>query len=133
MVTAMAADAWREVRERIARLMGRGDPRRESLQRALLDESQCRIRSAAPSGRELVSAHERARWAAALRLALVLDHDMALDLAIEMEDLVESFSILISDDSDGHRAPPAVSAGAAKKRILRVARITCQHDSIHAE
>lgn len=87
LVAAMVSDAWREVRERVAGLLSRGDRGREALQQQLLEESRHRIISAAPDQCAAIRAAEQDRWEAALRLALVLDDRLALDLAILADDL----------------------------------------------
>jgi hypothetical protein len=87
LVTAMATDLWREVRERLAGLLARGDERREALQRQLLDESRRQIHAAAAGDRQAASLGERVRWEAALRQALVLGPDLALDLAVLVDDV----------------------------------------------
>ncbi len=88
LVRAMATDAWREVQERVAGLLSRGDLRRQALQRQILEESRRRIRSAPHEQRQATCASERTKWEAALRLALVFDPKLALDLAILAHDLV---------------------------------------------
>jgi hypothetical protein len=87
LVAAMTADAWREVRELVTELLSRGDRRREALQRQILEESRQRIRSVPPEQRSATRAAEQGRWEAALRLAFVLDHRLALDLAVLADDL----------------------------------------------
>jgi hypothetical protein len=87
LVTAMTTDVWREMRERVAALLSRGDRRREALQRQILEESRQRIRSVPPEHRPATRAAEQGRWEAALRLAFVLDHRLALDLAILADDV----------------------------------------------
>jgi hypothetical protein len=89
LVTAMAADLWTEVRERVAGLLARGDGRRVALQRQLLDESRRQIQAAAAGDRQAASAGERVRWEVALRQALVLDQDLALDLAVLIDEVAE--------------------------------------------
>jgi CheY-like chemotaxis protein len=87
LVTAMVTDVWREVRERVAGLLSHGDRGREVLSRQLLEESRHRIRSTASGQQAVTRAAEQARWEASLRLALVLDEGLALDLAILADDL----------------------------------------------
>jgi hypothetical protein len=53
----------------------------------MLDESQLQIHAAAAGDRQAVSTGERVRWETALRQALVLDPDLALDLAVLVDDL----------------------------------------------
>jgi hypothetical protein len=89
LVTAMATDLWREVRERVAGLLARGDGRREALQRQLLEESRRQIQAAAAGDRQAASVGERVRWEAALRQALVLNPDLALDLAVLVDEVAE--------------------------------------------
>jgi hypothetical protein len=89
LVTAMATDLWTEVRERVAGLLARGDGRRVALQRQLLDESRRQIQAAAAGDRQAASAGERVRWEVALRQALVLDPDLALDLAVLVDEVAE--------------------------------------------
>jgi len=87
LVTAMTVDAWREVRERAVELLGRGDRRREALQRQILEESRQRIRSVPTEQQPATRASEQRRWEVALRLAFILDHKLALDLAVLADDL----------------------------------------------
>src|SRR5262249_60230360 len=66
---------------------GRVAPRRPAVHRQIMEESQQRIRSEPAEQRTATRAAEQDRWEAALRLAVVLDHRLALDLAILADDL----------------------------------------------
>lgn len=113
LVTAMTVDVWREVRDRVVELLGRGDRRREALQRQILEESRQRIRSVPPEQLPAARASEQGNWEAALRLAFVLDHKLALDLAVLVDDLTARL------DSPGHPACPATPGLPACPATLR--------------
>jgi|GEM_PF-6867317 len=102
LVTAMVEDLWREVRERVAALLSRGDRGQAALPRQLLEESRWRIASAPPELRPALRVAEQDRWAAALRLAMVLDQRLALELAV----LADDVAIRVA-------APPATEAAEA--------------------
>jgi hypothetical protein len=119
LVTAMTVDVWREVRDRVVELLGRGDRRREALQRQILEESRQHIRSAPPEREPAARASEQGRWEAALRLAFVLDHKLALDLAVLVDDLTARL------DSPGHPARAVDDLAAAlRARLVVVAERT---------
>jgi hypothetical protein len=116
LVTAMTADVWGEVRERVAELLGRGDRRRAALQRQILEESRQRIRSEPAELCTATRAAEQDRWEAALRLAVVLDHRLALDLAILADDLA-----LRLDAPDHPAGAAADPAAALRARVVALA------------
>ena len=62
LVTAMAEDGWQELKVRVARLLGRGDPDEEDRQAARLERSREEV--VGRSGAELEQARERqaAAW-----------------------------------------------------------------------
>jgi len=113
LVTAMTTDVWWEVRERVAELLSRGDRRRRALRRQILEESRQRIRSVPPELWPATRAAEQGRWDAALRLALVLDHKLALDLAVLADDLIARLDSLGHSARAGHPARTGRSARAA--------------------
>ena len=89
LVTAMATDLWTEIRKRLPLMLSRGDRRVEALQRQLLDESHQAVAEAGESGRRMAAERERHRWETSLRQALVCHPDLALELALLLQDLCD--------------------------------------------
>lgn len=128
LVTAMVADVWREVRERVAALLSRGDRGRESLPRQLLEESRQRIQAAPPQRRPAVRAAEQDRWEAALRLALALDHELALGLAVLADDVATQLGPVTLDGAGTAGGPaPAPTPGTCDAHTA-----TCETWEAHA-
>jgi len=84
LVTTMTTDVWWKVWERVTELLCRGDRRRKALRRQFLEESWQRILSAPPEPWPATRTAEQGRLDVGLRLTLVLDHKLALDLAEDL-------------------------------------------------
>lgn len=52
LVQAMTTDAWQQCRDRVARLLGRGEAREESRQQGRLDRARAELAQAAAAGDE---------------------------------------------------------------------------------
>ncbi|GHE32617.1 hypothetical protein GCM10017673_39300 [Streptosporangium violaceochromogenes] len=62
LVTAMATDAWTEVKTRFGRLLGRGDSEQQARQETRLERSRQELTSAAADQAEQVKAAQEAAW-----------------------------------------------------------------------
>jgi hypothetical protein len=122
LVTAMATDVWREVRERVTDF-SRGGRRRKALHRQILEDSWQCIRSVPPEQWPATRAAEQGRWEAALRLAFVLDHK--LDLAVLVDDLTAR---LDSPGQHAHAADDLATALLAFRVLVTLAQ-TYGHDT----
>jgi hypothetical protein len=73
VVAAATTDAWEAARRKLARLLGRGDPKQEQLAERRLDETRQQLTGAKGAELERVRAALAERWAA--RLADLLEED----------------------------------------------------------
>jgi hypothetical protein len=69
LIAAMASDLWEQVRNRVARLFGRGDPRQEAAVSERLDLAQRDLTAGPQPAPDLLREHE-IEWRGALRLLL---------------------------------------------------------------
>jgi hypothetical protein len=76
IVRAMGTAAWRAVRDRWSRLLGRGDSGKEDAVAGQLDESANVLAAADPADRERLAAELEAEWRGALRTQLRSDPDL---------------------------------------------------------
>jgi hypothetical protein len=73
LVTAMVTDGWEGLRNRIARLLGRGDARGLSLAAARLEQSRERLVSSSGAELDRVRAEQETDWRT--QLEDLLEHD----------------------------------------------------------
>jgi hypothetical protein len=66
LVGAAATDAWQTARAGFARLLSRGDSRRQQLAETRLDNTAAQVSGAAEAGRDEVRGRELAVWSARL-------------------------------------------------------------------
>jgi hypothetical protein len=85
MVTAATTDAWEAARRKFARLLGRGDPKKEQLADKRLEETRQQL--AGVSGQELEKARAELEKAWQLRVADLLEEDPGVEA--ELRALVE--------------------------------------------
>lgn len=85
VVAAAAADAWEAVRQKFARLLGRGDPRKEQLADQRLEDTRQRLTGI--SGQELARAQAELGKLWQVRLADLLEEDPGAEA--ELQALVE--------------------------------------------
>jgi hypothetical protein len=76
LVAAMTTDVWRQVRTRLGRLLGRGDPRGESAVLEALDEDAQAVADAG-GGESGVAGEVRSQWTGRLRDLLRMDPQAA--------------------------------------------------------
>jgi len=80
LVQAMATDTWAAVRDSVARVLGRGDERRESAVLQRLDASQAVVRGVTPERETAVRSVEEARWSGRIETLLEEHPDQAHEL-----------------------------------------------------
>ena len=85
VVAAATTDAWEAARRRFARLLGRGDPKREQLATGWLEETHRQLADGAGADVEQARAAQARRWAG--RLADLLEEDPGIEA--ELRALVE--------------------------------------------
>lgn len=81
LVGAMATDAWAQIRERVAKLFGRGDHAAEEAELAVLDEFRDAIESVPPESRAEVMREQQAELRGMLRARLRSDPVLAAEFA----------------------------------------------------
>lgn len=81
LVSAIATDSWQAVKTGFARLLGRGDERRERSTEQLLDRAEAELR-AAGSQRDRVQVKLEAAWGARLEDLLAEDPGTAQQLRV---------------------------------------------------
>jgi hypothetical protein len=91
VVTAATTDVWEAARRRFARLLGRGDPRREQLAEQRLDETREQLTGAQGQDLEQARAALAGRWA--IRLADLLEEDPGAET--DLRDLVQQIQLAL--------------------------------------
>jgi hypothetical protein len=86
LVSAMAADAWSAVKQRFARLLGRGDPEQVEAAERRLDRSRQELAGGSAPELEQARAEQVAAWKA--RLADLLEDHPAC--AAELRELIQA-------------------------------------------
>lgn len=84
LVTAMVTDGWEGLRNRIARLLGRGDAKNTNLATARLEQSRARLVSSSGAELDQVRAEQEIGWRT--QLEDLLEHDPGA--AQELRDLL---------------------------------------------
>ncbi|GAA4186225.1 hypothetical protein GCM10022252_17880 [Streptosporangium oxazolinicum] len=73
IVSSVASDAWQALRDRVARILGRGDDQREVVQGEVMDEVRAAILRASGTDRPAIVAAQRERVSALLAEAMAGD------------------------------------------------------------
>ncbi|MFF3439604.1 hypothetical protein [Streptosporangium sp. NPDC002721] len=73
IVSSVTSDAWQALRDRVARILGRGDDQREVIQGEVMDEVRAAILQASGSDRPAIVAAQRERVSALLVEAMAGD------------------------------------------------------------
>jgi hypothetical protein len=82
VVAAATTDAWEAARRKLARLLGRGDPRQEQLADQRLEETRQQLTGAEGAELEQARAALAVRWAA--RLADLLEEDPGAEAELQV-------------------------------------------------
>lgn len=112
LVKAMARGLGQQLRNRIAKVLGRGDKRRERTVRDHLDESSTRVEAAPEDVREGVAGEVMAEWRGTLHVLLAEHPDAAQELQ----------AVLLEMDTRRQDRPAEVSvtqtATATRKSVV---------------
>ncbi|WP_326637894.1 hypothetical protein OG884_28380 [Streptosporangium sp. NBC_01755] len=73
IVSSVASDAWQSLRDRVARVLGRGDDRQEVIQGEVMDKVREAILQASSTDRPMIVAAQRERISALLAEAMAGD------------------------------------------------------------
>ena len=105
VVAAATTDVWEAARRKFARLLGRGDPKREQLAEQRLEETREQLTTAEGAALERARAVQAERWAA--RLADLLEEDPGAET--DLRALVEEIRAMLPAGVSA--ADHAVAAG----------------------
>lgn len=81
LIGAMVSDAWAQVRDRVAKLLGRGDRAAEEAEAAALDDLREAIGAAPPDARAEKAREQQAELRGMLRARLRFDPALAAEFA----------------------------------------------------
>jgi hypothetical protein len=113
VAAAAVTDVWETARDKVARLLGRGDPRKTDVAERWLDETHQQLAAAEGADLEAVQATTARRWEG--RFADLLDEDPGV--AADLRALVEEISVQLpagTVSAAGH------SVAAGRDVIIRV-------------
>jgi hypothetical protein len=113
LVTAMVEDGWEEVKARVARLLGRGDPAEEARQATRLERAREEVTEG--SGQELEQARERQAAAWQTRFEDLLEDSP--EAAAELRELVEFLGRTGAAASAGTVQVHAQASGQAQQAV----------------
>lgn len=100
VVQAAGTDAWKDLRQRVAALLGRGDQQREQAELERLDLTAAAVAQSAGQGAERAAAQQATAWRGRFEVLLEgLDEPTRAQAAAELLVLIEQIGTPVADSS----------------------------------